>query len=174
MKLRTGFITLFLLFNTGKLFGQNDTIGYLDSLGRKQNIWMEIDSLKSQTIYYRYKDGILNGVTTHESFDGKYIYLLNYKNDVLNGISNYYVNRRIEKIFCYDNGELVHEILFLKGKIWIETTYKNGLADGLSIVYRKGKPHIVRTNKNGKKNGEEIIYKRKNKINYYVDGVLQK
>ena len=97
----------YLLFSYN-IYGQN----LIDSLGRKQGRWIELERRKVTRVYY-YKDGLLDGQMFFFDKRGKLKKEIDYQNGKIHG-----------KYKIYKKGVLRHEISF-----------KNNLVDGDYFFY---------------------------------------
>ena len=117
-----------------------------------------------------YKENKLNGLS--KDYAGKnrsLTFEANYKDDKLNGISKFYLyDGKLSSASNYKDGELENRREYYKsGQLKVETNYKSGKRNGMSIYFYENGQLIAEVNyKNDKQDGITKIYWESGEIAY--------
>lgn len=187
------FIVLVLVFNTGLVLAQSDTLNQIDSLGRKQGAWRKIDQAGrvvytgqfrdnqpiGKFLYYNAKGGLDREMFFRSS---TVTYVILYWENNKKQAEGIYINQQKDSIWrFYDgNAQLISEDQYKAGKrngfskvyysgtkqIFEQRNYLNDLQDGPWIqYYANGQKKAEGTYKNDNPIGRAVWYFEDGRIN---------
>lgn len=160
--------------------GVAQSTNIVDSLGRKQGLWINIkDSTTNTRIFSNYLNNELHGefkILVGESE----IYRCLYKMGLKDGYEIlHHINGIIQESNTYESDTIINSLYFYDtGSVKEEVYYLHGLKNGTNkLYYPNGKIRQIRSYSNGIAEGYHISFKRNGKISViflFEKGIITK